>query len=89
MLHVRVVSPPGATDGARRAAFRRSGVRNLVVMPGAARRPDGDAVQFDLLTRFANPVLRNCAPGCSDVKARSSSRTSTRRSSTGPGRPGE
>ena len=26
-------------------------------MPGAARRPDGDAVQFDLLTRFANPVL--------------------------------
>jgi uncharacterized hydrophobic protein (TIGR00271 family) len=27
-------------------------------MRGSARRPDGDAVQFDLLTRFANPVLR-------------------------------
>ena len=34
------------------------GIRNLVVMRGAARRPDGDVVQFDLLTRFANPVLR-------------------------------
>jgi len=33
------------------------GVRNLVVVHGAARRPDGDAVQFDLLTQFANPVL--------------------------------
>jgi uncharacterized hydrophobic protein (TIGR00271 family) len=30
-----------------------------VVVQGAARRPDGDAVQFDLLTRFANPVLRD------------------------------
>jgi uncharacterized hydrophobic protein (TIGR00271 family) len=34
------------------------GVQNLVVLKGAARRPDGDAVQFDVLNRSANPVLR-------------------------------
>ena len=58
MLHVRVVSPPGSTDHLVERLSADPGVRNLVVMRGAARRPDGDAVQFDLLTRFANPVLR-------------------------------
>jgi len=53
-----VVSPPGSTDDLVERLSADPGVRNLVVMPGAARRPDGDAVQFDLLTRFANPVLR-------------------------------
>ena len=58
MLHVRVVSPPGSTDRLVERLAADPGVRNLVVMRGAARHPDGDAVQFDLLTRFANPVLR-------------------------------
>ena len=58
MLHVRVVSPPGSTDRLVERLSADPGVRNLVVMRGAARNPDGDAVQFDLLTRFANPVLR-------------------------------
>ena len=58
MLHVRVVSPPGSTDRLVERLAADPGVRNLVVMRGAARQPDGDAVQFDLLTRFANPVLR-------------------------------
>ena len=58
MLHVRVVSPPGSTDRLVERLSADPGVRNLVVMRGAARHPDGDAVQFDLLTRFANPVLR-------------------------------
>jgi len=35
-----------------------SGVLNMVVLAGAARRPDGDAVQFDLRTGSANPVFR-------------------------------
>jgi uncharacterized hydrophobic protein (TIGR00271 family) len=58
MLHVRVVSPPGSTGHLVERLSADPGVRNLVVLPGAARCPDGDAVQFDLLTRFANPVLR-------------------------------
>jgi uncharacterized hydrophobic protein (TIGR00271 family) len=58
MLRVRVVSPPGSTDHLVERLSADPGVRNLLVMRGAARRPDGDAVQFDLLTAFANPVLR-------------------------------
>ena len=57
MLHVRVVSPPGATGRLVERLSVDPGVRNLVIVRGAARRPDGDAVQFDLATRFANPVL--------------------------------
>jgi len=57
MLHVRVVSPPDLTDRLVERLVVDPGVRNLIVARGAARRPDGDAVQFDLATRFANPVL--------------------------------
>ena len=58
MLHVRVVSPPGATEELIETLAADPGVRNLVLLPGAARHPDGDAVQFDLLDRFANRVLQ-------------------------------
>jgi uncharacterized hydrophobic protein (TIGR00271 family) len=34
-----------------------SGVLNLVVLPAAARGPKGDALQFDVITAEANPVL--------------------------------
>ena len=57
MLHVRVVSPPGATGDLVDLLAADQGVRGLVVLPGAARHPDGDAIQFDLLDQFANPVL--------------------------------
>jgi uncharacterized hydrophobic protein (TIGR00271 family) len=58
MLRVRVVSPPDSTEQLIDRLSANPGIRNLVVLPGAARRPTGDAVQFDLLTQFANPVLR-------------------------------
>jgi len=58
VLHVRVVSPPGRTARLVAALAADPGVQNLVVLKGAARRPDGDAVQFDVLNRSANPVLR-------------------------------
>ena len=58
MLHVRVVSPPGSTDHLVERLSAGPGVRNLVVLRGVARCPDGDALQFDLHTQFANPVLR-------------------------------
>jgi uncharacterized hydrophobic protein (TIGR00271 family) len=58
MLRVRVVSPPGSTDRLVETLGVDPGVHNLIVVRGAARRPDGDAVQFDLGTGFANPVLR-------------------------------
>jgi uncharacterized hydrophobic protein (TIGR00271 family) len=58
MLHVRAVSPPDSTDHLVEGLSADQGVRNLIVVRGAARRPDGDAVEFDLATQFANPVLR-------------------------------
>jgi uncharacterized hydrophobic protein (TIGR00271 family) len=58
MLRVRVVCPPGSTERLVDKLSVDPGIRNLLVLPGAARRPAGDAVQFDLLTKFANPVLR-------------------------------
>jgi uncharacterized hydrophobic protein (TIGR00271 family) len=58
MLHVRVVSPPGSTEELVERLSADPGVRNLVILRDAARRPAGDAIQFDLHTAYANPVLR-------------------------------
>ena len=58
MLHVRVVSPQDLTPRLVAALSAEPGVRNLVVLPGAARQPDGDALNFDLTDESANPVLR-------------------------------
>lgn len=58
MLHVRVVSPQDLTSRLVAGLTGEPGVRNLVVLPGVARHPDGDAVDFDLTDESANPVLR-------------------------------
>ncbi len=58
MLHVRIASPPDVTGRLVESLAANTGVLNLVVHAGAARRPDGDAVQFDLRTGAANPVFR-------------------------------
>jgi uncharacterized hydrophobic protein (TIGR00271 family) len=57
MLHVRVASPADLTSGLVDLLTASPGVVNLVVLAGAARQPAGDAVQFDLNTAAANPVL--------------------------------
>ena len=67
MLHVRVVCPPRSAGSLVESLAAEPGVRNLVVLPGAARRPDGDAVQFDLRTAAANPVLRELRARCASV----------------------
>jgi uncharacterized hydrophobic protein (TIGR00271 family) len=55
-FHVRVVSPPDLTEQLVDVLAADSGVVNVVVIAGSAR-PDGDAVQFDVLARSANSVL--------------------------------
>jgi len=57
MLHVRVVSPVDLTDSLADRLAAAPGVQNLVVRAGAARRPPGDAVHFDVRDAAANPVL--------------------------------
>jgi uncharacterized hydrophobic protein (TIGR00271 family) len=59
MLHVRVASPAPLTAGVLSLLAASPGVINLVVLPGAAREPAGDAIQFDLASSTANPVLRH------------------------------
>jgi uncharacterized hydrophobic protein (TIGR00271 family) len=57
-FHVRLVSPGDLTEHLVDVLLADSGVSNVVVLPGSARRPDGDAVGFDVLARSANSVLR-------------------------------
>ena len=57
-FHVRLVSTRDRTEHLVEALARDPGVSNLVVLAGSARRPDGDAVQFDVQPGSANSVLR-------------------------------
>ena len=57
-FHVRLVSPPDQTKGLVGLLAADPGVSNLVVLPGTAQRPDGDAVQFDVRSGSANSVFR-------------------------------
>jgi uncharacterized hydrophobic protein (TIGR00271 family) len=58
MLHVRVVSPAELAKPLVEWLTAAPGVQNLVVLPGAARRPAGDAVHFDIRDDAANPLFR-------------------------------
>ena len=57
MLHIRLVAPADVTERLVDDIGADSGVRNLVVVPLAAR-PGGDAVQFDVTDASANEVLQ-------------------------------
>ena len=57
-FHIRLISPGNLTEHLVDVLLADPGVSNLVVLTGSARRPDGDAVQFDVPARSANVVLR-------------------------------
>ena len=57
MLHVRVVSPASLTEQLASRLTTAPGVQNVLVRAGAARQPDGDAVEFDVHDGAANPVF--------------------------------
>ena len=57
-FHVRLVSAPDRTGVLLETLASDPGVSSLVVLPGAARRPGGDAVQFDVGPGSANSVFR-------------------------------
>lgn len=59
MIHVRAVSPPHTTSALLEVLDGNAGVLNLIVLPAAATRPDGDAVQFDVITAEVNRVLNH------------------------------
>src|SRR6201996_239906 len=57
MLHIRLVSPATLTGQLSDGLTPIPGVHNVVIYRGGPRRPDGDAVQFDVGDETANPVL--------------------------------
>ncbi|MEV7005468.1 DUF389 domain-containing protein [Streptosporangium sp. NPDC051022] len=59
MLHLRVISPPGRTEDVLRLLDEAVGVTNLVVLPGVARSPQGDLIQFDVAREAANEVIEH------------------------------
>ncbi|WP_163507645.1 DUF389 domain-containing protein [Fodinicola acaciae] len=59
MLHVRVITPPSTTDQVLEVADCCPAVVNVISYPGAARRPAGDVVEFDVAREAANGVLED------------------------------
>jgi uncharacterized hydrophobic protein (TIGR00271 family) len=57
VIHVRAVIPTDLTAELIDSLSARSGVLNLIVLPGVARKPDGDAVECDVIAAEANDVL--------------------------------
>jgi uncharacterized hydrophobic protein (TIGR00271 family) len=59
VLHVRVITPPSTTDQVLEVADCCPAVVNVIAYPGAARRPAGDVVEFDVAREAANGVLED------------------------------
>jgi uncharacterized hydrophobic protein (TIGR00271 family) len=59
VIHVRAVSPTDVTPGLVASLSTRPGVLNMIVLVGVAHHPDGDAVEFDVITAEANEVLHD------------------------------
>jgi uncharacterized hydrophobic protein (TIGR00271 family) len=59
VIHVRAVSPTDVTEGLVESLSTRPGVLNLIVLVGVAHNPDGDAVEFDVISAEANEVLHH------------------------------
>jgi uncharacterized hydrophobic protein (TIGR00271 family) len=57
VLHLRVISPPGATERVVGLLTAEAGATNVVVLAGAAREPAGDLVLADVVREAASPVL--------------------------------
>jgi uncharacterized hydrophobic protein (TIGR00271 family) len=57
MNHLRIVSPKGRADEALQVLERSPAVLNLVHLPGAARKPDGDVILCDVVSEDTSVVL--------------------------------
>jgi uncharacterized hydrophobic protein (TIGR00271 family) len=57
MLHLRVITPADRTRRVCSLVEGHVGVTNVVVLPGAARVPEGDVVECDVAREAANEVF--------------------------------
>jgi uncharacterized hydrophobic protein (TIGR00271 family) len=59
MVHLRIVSPPDRTDKVLGVLDCTPSVINIIQLPGAARRPDGDVILADVAREDASVVLED------------------------------
>ena len=57
MVHLRIVSPPDRTDAVHDLLCDAASVCNVIRLPEAARRPDGDAIFCDVAREDASVIL--------------------------------
>ena len=57
MLHLRLISPPARTEEVLTSLAGRAACTNVVVLPGAGRRPKGDVVLVDVAREAASDLL--------------------------------
>jgi uncharacterized hydrophobic protein (TIGR00271 family) len=57
VLHLRLILPPDRADKTRDLLLDSAAVTNVVVLPGAGRRPDGDVLLCDVAREGASDVL--------------------------------
>ncbi|MGW0748228.1 DUF389 domain-containing protein [Streptomyces sp. NPDC002587] len=58
MLHLRMITPPHLTEQVVALIDRTVGTTHLVVLPGAARDPEGDLVLCDVAREAADELLQ-------------------------------
>ncbi|MEU7207566.1 MULTISPECIES: DUF389 domain-containing protein [unclassified Streptomyces] len=57
MLHLRLITPADRTDEVVRMIDRTVGTTHLVVLPGAAREPEGDVVMCDVAREAGDELI--------------------------------
>ncbi len=59
MVHLQIVSPPGRTDDVLGILDCTPSVINIIRLPAAARRPDGDVILADVAREDASVILED------------------------------
>jgi len=57
MVHLRIVSPPARTEKVQAVLSCTPSVINVIELPAAARRPDGDVIMCDVAREEASVVI--------------------------------
>ncbi|MCX5035923.1 MULTISPECIES: DUF389 domain-containing protein [Streptomyces] len=97
MLHLRLITPADRTDEVVRLIDRTVGTTHLVVLPGAAREPEGDVVLCDvareagdeLITRLRSLDLESCGAITAENIDLSLSERADRAERDAPGEPAD
>ncbi|MFC9467188.1 DUF389 domain-containing protein [Streptomyces coelicoflavus] len=97
MLHLRLITPADRTDEVVRLIDRTVGTTHLVVLPGAAREPEGDVVMCDvareagdeLISRLRSLDLESCGAITAENIDLSLSERADRAERDAPGEPAD